>query len=83
MTSTYELDITRDHCPMTFVKTKLKLESIPPGARLKVRLNPGEPLTNVPKTAAEQGYCVIGVVEDVGNTFIVEIEKPLNVPAGA
>ena len=28
----YFLDITADVCPMTFVKTKLMLERMPPGA---------------------------------------------------
>ncbi|MEE8590977.1 MAG: sulfurtransferase TusA family protein [Spirochaetia bacterium] len=29
------LDITRDHCPMTFVKTKLEMEKLAAGERLE------------------------------------------------
>jgi TusA-related sulfurtransferase len=76
MSTIFELDITKDHCPMTFVKTKLKLESIPDGARLRVRLNKGEPLDNVPKSAAEQGYTVIGITPETDTVYIVEIERP-------
>ena len=75
MSTIYELDITRDHCPMTFVKTKLKLESLPCGARLRVRLNAGEPLDNVPKAVSEQGYTVISISQETQLIFVVEIEK--------
>ena len=47
------LDITKDHCPMTFVKTKLQLEKLDAGDILEVLLNEGEPLENVPKTAKD------------------------------
>ena len=45
--STLQLDITKDHCPMTFVKTKLKLELLEEGDILEVLLKAGEPLENV------------------------------------
>jgi hypothetical protein len=38
------LDITTDVCPMTFVKTRLKLEKMTKGQILAVILNAGEPL---------------------------------------
>ncbi|MEO5333987.1 MAG: ThiF family adenylyltransferase [Magnetococcus sp. YQC-5] len=50
------IDITTETCPMTFVLVKLKLESMAPGQRLRVRLNEGEPLTNVPRTLHDEGY---------------------------
>lgn len=52
------LDITRDVCPLTFVKVKLHLERMAPGQVLEVRLNAGEPLENVPRAAAELGHSV-------------------------
>ncbi|MEK7474896.1 MAG: sulfurtransferase TusA family protein [Candidatus Coatesbacteria bacterium] len=59
------LDISLDHCPMTFVKTKLEMEKLAPGDRLEVLLTEGEPLDNVPKSAREQGFTVLSV-EPVG-----------------
>jgi len=53
------LDITRETCPMTFVKVKLKLAQIKEGERLEVLLNKGEPLENVPRSCEEQGYRVL------------------------
>ena len=52
------LDITRDICPMTFVKTKLELEDLAPGEFLIVTLREGEPLKNVTRSCAEEGHHV-------------------------
>ena len=57
----YFLDITKDQCPMTFVKVKVKLAKLMPGDRLEVLLTGDEPLRNVPRSAREQGYKVISV----------------------
>ena len=73
--STYTLDISMDHCPMTFVKTKLALEKLKTGEKLEVLLSEGEPLDNVPKSAAEQGYKVVGIIEVGGNVHKVTLEK--------
>jgi TusA-related sulfurtransferase len=73
--STFKIDITKDHCPMTFVKTKLQLEKLNTGDRLEVLLSEGEPLDNVPKSAAEQGYKVIETALVSGKTHRVVIEK--------
>ena len=40
----HSIDVTADHCPMTFVKTKLELEKLAPGDSLEVLLKKGEPL---------------------------------------
>jgi TusA-related sulfurtransferase len=73
---TRHLDVTSDHCPMTFVKTKLELEKLGPGDRLEVLLNQGEPLSNVPRSATEAGYTVIEIVPHQGTVHKVVIEKP-------
>lgn len=69
------IDITRDHCPMTFVKTKLELEQLQPGEVLEVYLSEGEPLTSVPKTSQEQGYTVLSVEHIEGTTHRVLIRR--------
>ena len=69
------LDITLDHCPMTFVKTKLELEKLNDGQVLEVLLKEGEPLENVPKSSTEQGYTVLGVEQIAGSTYRVTIRK--------
>ena len=69
------LDITKDHCPMTFVKVKLKLEKIDDGDQLEVLLTEGEPLRNVPKSAAEQGHKIINIEQKEDGNYQVVIEK--------
>ena len=69
------LDITKEHCPMTFVKTKIKLAQIAKGDTLEVLLTEGEPLNNVPKSATEQGFEVLSQEPVEGNVWKVTIKK--------
>lgn len=72
---THTLDITKEHCPMTFVRTKLKLAQISAGDMLEVLLSEGEALENVPRSAKEQGYNVLSVEHVEGTTYKVTIQK--------
>ena len=56
---TRTLDITKEICPMTFVRTRLALDKMAPGETLLVTLKGDEPLRNVPRTATEQGHEVL------------------------
>ena len=73
--ATYQLDITREHCPMTFVKTKIQLSKLSPGDVLEVLLTEGEPLENVPKSSTEQGYKVLEILHVEGAIHKVLIQK--------
>ena len=53
------LDITRDVCPMTFVRTRLALDRLETGGILLVLLRGDEPRRNVPRSAAELGHSVL------------------------
>jgi tRNA 2-thiouridine synthesizing protein A len=69
-----ELDITTETCPMTFVRTRLALDSLPSGALLRVRLRGEEPRLNVPRTATAQGHRIVAT-ETVGDVTVVTIRK--------
>lgn len=58
------IDITDEVCPMTFVRTKLALEKLKKGQVVEVRLNAGEPLVNVPRSAREQGHEILEIVRE-------------------
>ena len=73
--ATKVLDITKEHCPMTFVKTNIELAKLQPGDILEVLLAEGEPLDNVPRNAGEQGYHVLSVEHVEGTTHKVTIKK--------
>ena len=55
------LDITGQICPLTFVRTKLALETMAPGEVLEVRLRQGEPLDNVPRSVREMGHELVAL----------------------
>src|SRR5262245_35733250 len=55
------LDLTGELCPFTFVRTKLALEELPMGARLRVLVDHEPATRNIPRSAAEWGQEVIGV----------------------
>jgi TusA-related sulfurtransferase len=74
--TTYNLDITKERCPMTFVKAKLQLEQLEPGDTAEILLVAGEPLDNVPRTATEQGYQVLETIHVRDNIHKVIIKKP-------
>jgi tRNA 2-thiouridine synthesizing protein A len=68
------IDITGEVCPMTFVRTKLRLERMQPGKILAVRLKGDEPLRNVPRAARDEGHAILGIVAD-GDIHIVTIRR--------
>jgi len=73
--ATYQLDITKEHCPMTFVKTKVELSKLSSGDILEVSLLKGEPLENVPKSAEEQGHEILKVSQIEEDVYQIIIRK--------
>ena len=74
--ATHELDVTKEHCPMTFVKTKIALNKLQKGDILNVKLAEGEPLENVPRSATEQGFRILSIKETTAKgIYNIEIEK--------
>lgn len=69
------LDVTNDVCPLTWVKTKLALEVLACGAVLEVRVNSGEPMRNVPRSAKEEGHRVLSLRHNRDDTYTLWIEK--------
>jgi len=69
-----EIDITKEICPMTFVKTKLKLETMSRGQVLEVTLREGEPLINVPKSVEEDGHKILDLRQE-GDIYKLLIER--------
>jgi len=72
---TVTLDITKNHCPMTFVKTKLQLSKMAPGDILEILLTAGEPLDNVPRSIVEHGFQVLEVTSVKDNIYKVVVKS--------
>jgi len=69
-----QIDITKEICPMTFVKTKLKLETMSVGKVLEVTLREGEPLINVPKSVEQDGHKILDLRQE-GDIYKLVIER--------
>ena len=60
----YFLDITSEVCPLTFVRTKLLIETMTRGSTAEVRLQGAEPLENVPRAVKAQGLSVLDLTPE-------------------
>jgi TusA-related sulfurtransferase len=69
------LDITKEHCPMTFVKTKIALDALKPGDTLELLVLKGEPLDNIPRSAGAEGHKILAVEQVEGDLHKILIEK--------
>jgi len=69
------LDISGDMCPMTLVKTKLRLEELAVGDLLTIRLRAGEARTNVPRSLREHGHAVLAEREAGEGCWEVVVRK--------
>ena len=71
------LDLRGVMCPMNYVKTKLKLETLDAGARLEVWLDAGDPIRNVPMSLRNDGHRVLAEdpLEADAQHFKVLVEK--------
>ena len=70
-----QLDLRGTPCPLNFVRTKLKLEKMPPDSLLEVWLDPGEPIEQVPDSLKMDGY-EIEVIDDRTEYFAVQVRRP-------
>ena len=69
-----KIDLRGVLCPINFVKTKLKLETMEDGHVLEVSLDDGEPMRNVPRSIKEEGHKIIKV-EKFGEGYKIFIKK--------
>jgi len=75
----FDLDITADRCPLTFVKTKLLIERMNPGDTARIRLKGEEPLENVPRSVRDHGHEVVSLAaapdDPAGEVHILVLRK--------
>lgn len=70
-----EVDITDAVCPMTFVRAKAAIEELEIGQVLKVHLNEGEPMQNVPCSLKDDGQQVLRLAPSDEGTFDLYVKK--------
>ncbi|MEL7036062.1 MAG: sulfurtransferase TusA family protein [Cyanobacteria bacterium J06592_8] len=70
-----QMDLRGTPCPLNFVRTKLKLEQMTPGALLEVWLDSGEPIEQVPDSLMMEGY-QIEQIQDRSGFFAIQVRRP-------
>jgi TusA-related sulfurtransferase len=70
-----QLDLRGTPCPINFVRTKLQLEKMAPGALLEVWIDAGEPVEQVPDSLTMEGY-TIEHLEDCTDYFVLHVRRP-------
>lgn len=70
-----QLDLRGTPCPLNFVRTKLRLEQMPPGSLLEVWLDAGEPIEQVPDSLVMEGY-KLEQIEDKSGFFAMLVRRP-------
>jgi TusA-related sulfurtransferase len=69
------LDLRGTPCPINFVRTKLQLEKMAPGALLEVWLDQGEPIEQVPDSLMMEGYRLESLTDRSGY-FALQVRRP-------
>jgi tRNA 2-thiouridine synthesizing protein A len=69
------VDIRDEVCPMTYVRTKLALESLETGQILEVRLLGDEPRRNIPASAREEGHAVLSLLPQADGSDVLLLRK--------
>jgi TusA-related sulfurtransferase len=73
------LNLRGTPCPINFVRTKLKLETMAPGEILEVWLDAGEPIEQVPDSLRMEGYLIESIDEskdDRSTYFVLRVQHP-------
>lgn len=73
------LDLSGVACPMNFVKTKIKLSTMPIGSLLDVILDDGAPIENVPLSLEEQGQTILSKEQLSDSQWKIRVEKVSNI----
>ncbi|MEI6379501.1 MAG: sulfurtransferase TusA family protein [Cyanobacteriota bacterium ELA615] len=73
--SSLPLDLRGTPCPLNFVKTKLKLQQMPPDTILEVWLDSGEPIEQVPDSLRIEGYIVSEILPEL-EFFKLKVLRP-------
>mgnify|MGYP003394232909 CR=1 FL=1 len=71
----FELDVSTDTCPMTFVRTRLQLDKMAAGEVLAVRYRGEEPRRNLARSLAEQGHAILDESHEADDCGLIRVRK--------
>jgi TusA-related sulfurtransferase len=70
-----EIDLRGVSCPTNFVKAKLALEEVENGEKVRLLLDDGEPVKNVPRSLKAEGHKLLGLRQAEDGHYVLELEK--------
>lgn len=70
-----QFDLRGTPCPLNFIRTKLKLESMAVGELLEVLLDAGEPIEQVPSSLQLAGYEIVDNTPQEGGHFALTVRR--------
>jgi len=72
------LDLRQVPCPLNLVRSRLYLQKHPPGSRVQIWLDQGDPLSQVPSGLAAAGHRIVEITyPDAESAQItVEVKAP-------
>jgi tRNA 2-thiouridine synthesizing protein A len=71
----FQIDVSADTCPMTFVRTRLQLDKMAAGDVLEVRYRGEEPRSNLARSLVEQGHGVLRQSDEAEGHGILVVRK--------
>lgn len=71
----YSLNLKGTPCPINFVRTKLKLESMELNTILEVILDDGEAVTSVSQSIEEEGHEIYSRTQNSDQSWTITIKK--------
>ncbi|MFA7405025.1 MAG: sulfurtransferase TusA family protein [Pelobacteraceae bacterium] len=69
------IDLRGVSCPTNFVKAKLALEDVDNGTTVRILLDDGEPVKNVPRSLKADGHKLLALKQTDEEHYILELEK--------
>lgn len=75
------LDLRGEVCPYTFLKAKLALEALAPGAELRVLVDNAESARDVPRSVSGAGHAVLGVEALPAGVWAIAVRRGAAVPS--
>ena len=67
------VDLRGVSCPTNFVKAKLALEDIDNGTTVRILLDDGEPVKNVPRSLKADGHKLVGLKQADEGHYVLEL----------
>jgi len=80
LTSTHTLELHGIECPNAFVRAKLVMETLATGESLRVVVDNALSKVDLPRSAQQHGYTVLGVEEVDPGVWAITLCKPQKRP---